>query len=97
MIHEDERRILEDFPEGKILTIKEDSIVGKHYHKIKTEIFYLVNGSGFVTLDGVRSQIELSKPMFIPPLTKHEFELKAGSVLLGFCSHPYNSDDDIKY
>jgi len=97
MIHEDERRILEDFAEGKILILKKDAVVGHHYHAIKTEIFYLVKGSGTMILDGIVNNIHLNEPILIKPLTKHEFNLTAGSVLLGFCSHLYNPEDDIKY
>jgi mannose-6-phosphate isomerase-like protein (cupin superfamily) len=97
MTHEDERRILEDFAEGKILTLKKDSSVGRHFHKIKTEIFYLIKGGGFVILDGVKKDIIINDPITILPFTKHEFHLRDGSVLLGFCSHEYNSEDDIRY
>lgn len=97
MIHEDDRRILEDFAEGKILTLKKDATVGKHYHNVKQEIFYLVKGGGTMVLDGVESEFKLNEPVVIEPGIRHEFHLKAGSVLLGFCSHPYNPADDVRY
>lgn len=93
-INEDDRRVLKSFPEGKLLQIKQDCIVGKHYHKIKTEYFVLVEGAAELRT-GLKSEImEIGKLIKVPPLIYHEFHIKKGSVLLGLCSHPYDKTDD---
>lgn len=103
MIHEDERRILESFPEAKIIKVKQDTVIGQHYHKIKTEHFILLTGKCDLivsTVDGIRmyGKIKMKKGNIqtVPPNTYHEFHIKKDSVLLGFNSHPYDPTDDYK-
>lgn len=99
MTHEDERRILEEWPEGKLITAKKDCTLGNHYHKIKTEKFILV--SGFASMStwasgrtGKTKQMVIGQLYTITPNTWHGFDLVAGSVLLGLCSHPYDPTDE---
>lgn len=97
VINEDDRRKLTAFPEGKMLEIKQDCIVGGHYHKIKTEYFVLTQGKCLLTIiHGVESltQMEIGKLYKILPFEFHSFNIKAGSVLIGLCSHPYDHQDD---
>lgn len=101
MIHEDERRILESFPEAKIIKVKQDCVIGEHYHKIKTEKFVLCEG--YCTISGIDNNgITFSEDMkigyfyTIEPLKYHVFNIKKDSVLLGFNSHPYDPTDDYK-
>lgn len=96
MIHEDNRRILEDWPEAKLITVKEDCILGNHYHKIKTEKFILVEGSCFALVDNNEYIFERGKLYTIYPGQLHQFELTAGSLLIGICSHAFNPEDDYK-
>lgn len=100
MIHEDERRTLEDWPEAKIITTKQDCTLGGHYHKVKTEKFILLSGKAKLiinTLVGdVGKAMKIGKLYTIDPNIKHSFELTAGSVLIGLCSHVYDPTDDYK-
>lgn len=100
MIHEDERRILEDWPEAKIITAKNDCILGGHYHKIKTEKFILVSGKARLVINtmvgDVGKAMKLGFMYTIQPNTPHTFELTKGSVLIGLCSHPFDPSDDYK-
>jgi D-lyxose ketol-isomerase len=100
MIHEDNRRILEDWPEAKIITAKEDCTLGNHYHKIKTEKFILISGESLMiihTLYGnVKHKMKRGELYDMPPNTKHSFELKAGSVMIGLCSHAFDPTDDYR-
>jgi len=96
LINEDDRRLLYSFPEGKMLYIKKDCIVGKHYHKIKTEYFILSKGKCLMIIDGKKSNMVIGKLYQINPLQLHEFNIKGGSVLIGLNSHPYNPEDDYK-
>jgi mannose-6-phosphate isomerase-like protein (cupin superfamily) len=94
MIHEDERRTLEDWPEAKIITAKQDCVLGNHYHKIKTEKFIAVEGDIVMITDGRKTVMEKGVMYTVEPLVHHSFVLKSGSVLLGICSHTYNASDD---
>lgn len=97
-VNEDKRRRLTAFREGKLLEIKEDCEVGKHYHKIKTEYFVLCKGEGYVEIINSEemsiSNLIIGELITILPLTNHKFSLKAGSVLIGLCTHPYDPKDD---
>lgn len=100
MIHEDDRRILEDWPEAKVITAKKDCVLGGHYHKIKTEKFILFNGKAKLIINtmvgDVGKAMKIGKLYTIEPNIKHSFELKEGSVLIGLCSHVYDATDDYK-
>lgn len=92
MIHEDDRRILESYPEAKIITAKKTCIIGQHYHKIKTEKFILNYGN--CKLNG--NEMQKGLIYTIEPGTHHSFEITEGSILLGFNSHPYDPTDDYR-
>lgn len=100
MIHEDERRILEDWPEAKVITAKQDCILGDHYHKIKTEKFILVHGNATLiySYDSGNGQKPMQKGVIytVEPNVRHTFLLTAESVLVGLCSHPYDPTDDYR-
>lgn len=97
MIHEDERRILEDWPEAKIITAKKDCVLGNHYHKMKTEKFILISGIINYKLNNEpKTELEWGQVLTVDPGVKHMFEMRAGSSMIGICSHPYNPIDDYK-
>jgi len=108
MRHEDDRRLLIDFERKsettKVLFVKMDSTVGQHYHKVKTEMFFLTAGEAVLTLEDSRDgRREYSEPMTLGdmftvlPFHAHRFDLKEGSVLVCMVSHPYDSTDDYEY
>lgn len=100
MIHEDERRTLEDWPEAKIITAKTDCILGGHYHKIKTEKFILISGKAKMVINtligDVSKAMKVGKVYTIDPNIKHSFILTKDTVLIGLCSHPFDITDDYK-
>ena len=96
MIHEDNRRILEDWPEAKFITAKQDCILGDHYHKVKTEKFILVKGECTAAIGSDFIIMKIGQLYTIEPNTRHTFELTAGSVLIGLCSRAYDPQDDCK-
>lgn len=96
MIHEDERRILESYPEAKIITAKKDTTIGKHYHKVKTEKFILIHGECEIVRNGFSEDMAKCFVYEVIPNTFHEFHIKKDSILLGFNSHPYDPTDDYK-
>lgn len=92
-IHEDSRRRLIDFgswAETKVLTCKEDCIIGNHYHKLKTEMFYILDG--LVIYDGV--DYIPGMVINVPAFKYHSFNCKAGTRILGFASKPYDKTDE---
>lgn len=98
MIHEDERRILEDWPCAEMKTIRAKKLcsVGNHYHKIKTERFILSQGWAELTIEGILIPMKIGVIHEIRPGERHSFELSADAILIGLCSHPYDPTDDYK-
>lgn len=103
MIHEDERRILESFPEAKIIKVKQDCVIGEHYHKIKTEFFILCEGRCTLRYKNVLDddrfhlhEMPIGNLTIILPHSYHEFYIEKDSVLIGINSHPYDPSDDYK-
>jgi len=94
MIHEDERRVLEDWPEAKIITAKKDCVLGRHLHKIKTERFVLVSGKAVMQREHEFFDMEIGGLYEVEPEVFHSFSLTKGSVLIGICSHSYDKSDD---
>jgi len=105
MTHEDNRRVLVDVenPEGgriKIVIAKKDCILGKHYHKIKTEIFTLSHGEADVRYRDInKKRFKTAKllpgnTIVITPDTLHEFFIRKGSVLLCHVDRDYDPSDD---
>ena len=77
-----------------MLEIKDDCVVGGHYHKLKTEYFILTYGECEMSIDNYTVKMELGKLYKIFPFEHHTFNIRAGSVLIGLCSHPYDPKDD---
>lgn len=100
--HEDDRRVLtewvRDFPlrTCKALEVKQDSILGDHFHKEKDEVFYLLKGSGFVTLDSDRTELKVGDVIYAARGVKHTFELAKDSILLEAGNKPFDPTDDYK-
>lgn len=101
MKHEDNRRILTEFGNGKdwkvckVIQTKEDCVLGKHYHREKDESFMLVRGKGEVKITKQFEDMELFKEYYVPAGTIHEFYLTKGSILVGLCSKEFNPNDEI--
>lgn len=94
--HEDERRTLTSFPEGKLIVAKKDTTLGGHYHKRKTERFVLASGTATMTVDGKAGRMFEGVIYEVKPGELHSFELTAGSVMIGLNSEPYDPSDDYR-
>lgn len=100
--HEDDRRILTEWISNsevrtcKILEVKQDSVLGNHYHNKKVDTFYLLKGYGTykigdeegIMYEGKCLRAEIGQP--------HTFSLRAGSILLESASTPYDKEDEIQ-
>lgn len=67
------RRAFTD-PENTVATlhlveVKQDA--NAHYHKQHTEIYYILEGEGFLELDGDRVPVRPGTAVLIPPGVKH--------------------------
>jgi mannose-6-phosphate isomerase-like protein (cupin superfamily) len=101
--HSDERRDLVSFPEAKLIAVKKDSVIGRHYHLKKTEKFILSEGTGDLHLRAPQAgapleivPMQIGRIYVIEPRWFHEFHLKKGSVLIGLNSLPYDPSDDYR-
>lgn len=100
--HEDNRRTLvewiKDFPvrSCKVVITKSIQDIGDHYHNDKDEIFYLLKGSGILTLDGRTETFKEGDTAFIPRGSRHTFRLEEGAIMLGAGTKPYDEHDEHK-
>lgn len=100
--HEDNRRILvewiKDFPirTCKVLIIKEDCILGSHYHNKKIDTFYLLKGVGEYKIgDNEWTELKEEDCLRAELGVPHSFKLKSGSILLEASTTPYDKEDEI--
>jgi hypothetical protein len=112
--HEDARRALMTIFNGdlgdfvarqvKIARVKQDSVLGGHYHDYR-ELFYLLAGQAQFDLKCVRTGEQDTKILvpewriLIPPLVAHKVAIVQGSILVGLTEQQYVSaaQNDHKY
>jgi mannose-6-phosphate isomerase-like protein (cupin superfamily) len=100
---EDKRRTLATLFNGeftakqaKVLEIKEDSVLGSHYHNY-AELYYLHSGNATFEAQDIETKESKTIHMvpgdevLIPPNIAHKVNIKKGSVLIGFTEEPYQS------
>lgn len=51
------------------MKLKEDTV--PHYHKKTTEIYVVLEGEGYVELDGQRIPVKPFTAVYIPPMCRH--------------------------
>ena len=100
--HEDNRRMLfewiGDYPitTCKAIIMKEDGVLGNHYHNIKRDFFFLLKGEGHYKIGDTVGQLKEYDCLTAPPTVPHTFSLKAGSILLEASTTPYNKEDELQ-
>ena len=67
----------------------------RHYHRQSEEIYYLVEGSGEIELDGERRDVVPGDAILIPPGAWHQIRADEGHELrfLCCCAPPYRHED----
>jgi quercetin dioxygenase-like cupin family protein len=66
----------------------------RHYHREAEEIYYVVEGSGEMELDGDRRRIGVGDAVLIPPGAWHEITADGdGCRFLCCCAPPYRHED----
>ncbi len=75
-------------------TLEPGQATQRHYHAETEEIYYLVEGSGEMELDGDRRTVWPGDAILIPPAAWHQ--IRAGEERLRFlccCAPPYRHED----
>ena len=98
--HEDARRVLQSFPEAKLITAKMDTTIGGHYHQLKTEHFVLCSGTGQLRTrcrdEEMIIDMDIGEIYTVAPQVYHEFTLSEGSIMIGLNSRAYDPADDYR-
>lgn len=76
-------------------TIEAGTATTRHHHRVSEELYYLLEGSGTMELDGETRPVGAGDAVLIPPGAWHQIRADAGArvVLLCCCSPPYSHDD----
>ncbi len=64
----------------------------EHYHKAATEIYYVLEGEGFVRLDGVDQPVRKGSVVHIPPGVVHGAKGRMRVLVVGI---PTMAEDDL--
>jgi mannose-6-phosphate isomerase-like protein (cupin superfamily) len=66
----------------------------RHYHAESEELYYVVEGSGEMELDGERRQVAVGDAVLIPPGARHQIRAYAeGLRFLCCCAPAYRHED----
>ena len=80
-------------------SLAEATLVGgqateRHYHAQSEEIYYVVEGSGEMELDGERQQVGVGDAVLIPPGARHQIRADAEGLRFLCCCAPAYRDED---
>lgn len=99
--HEDRRRVLveyikdQPFRTSKVMYVNDENVpLGKHYHKLKDDIFFLVKGFGKYEIDGKREIMNEGDCIYVKAGQVHAFSLLRGSILIESSTLPYDKGDE---
>ena len=72
-------------------------VTKEHYHKEITEVYYVLNGSIAVKIDGKAESLEKGSLIMIYPNTKHKAwkTSKENAEILVVCCPPWSEEDEI--
>ena len=75
-------------------TLAPDQATERHYHAESEEIYYVVEGSGEMELDGDRRQVAVGHAVLIPPGARHQIRADGeGLRFLCCCAPAYRHED----
>lgn len=78
---------------GKLLWLNRGYQCSLHYHKIKHETFYLLDGLVWMTVNGTSFLLQPGESVEIEPCTQHRFAGRQNSLILEVSTH--HDDDDV--
>ena len=77
-------------------TVAPGQATERHYHRESEELYYVLDGSGELDLDGERRAVGPGDAVLIPPGARHSFTGGAeGARFLCCCAPPYSHDDTV--
>ena len=79
-----------------VATLEPGGWLGLHRHA-PPEIYYVLSGTGIVTLDGKEAPIKAGSAVFIPGMAEHGIRQTGGDVLRLFYAFPVDSFDGVEY
>jgi mannose-6-phosphate isomerase-like protein (cupin superfamily) len=65
----------------------------RHYHKLAEEIYFILEGSGVMEIDGDTSEVKEGDAILIPRNAWHQITAKRPLRFLCCCAPPYAHDD----
>ena len=76
-------------------TLEPGQATERHYHGETEEIYYVVEGTGEMELDGERRQVTVGDAVLIPPGAWHQIRADQAEPLrfLCCCAPPYRHED----
>ena len=78
---------------GKLLYLKQGAQCSHHYHPVKKETFYVIQGSLSLTIEGKESMMNpLTQPKTIMPGQKHFFKGITEAVIMETSTHHDDKD-----
>jgi quercetin dioxygenase-like cupin family protein len=79
-----------------VAELKPNGWLGLHRHT-PAEIYYVLEGCGTVTLDGIAQEVEAGSAVFIPGDCEHGIVNSGDTVLRFLYAFPVNSFSDVEY
>jgi mannose-6-phosphate isomerase-like protein (cupin superfamily) len=100
----DERYLRFRAEQGEVKFVKNDSVLGGHYHNY-SEFFYLLRGAAVFRTREIFAETDTQVQMrpfdsiFIPEKRAHIVDITKGSILIGLTEKPYVSpqENDIPF
>jgi mannose-6-phosphate isomerase-like protein (cupin superfamily) len=76
-------------------TLPPDGATERHYHRLSEELYYVVEGSGEMEVDGERAVVSPGDAVLIPAGAWHQIRANADGELrfLCCCAPPYSHED----
>jgi mannose-6-phosphate isomerase-like protein (cupin superfamily) len=65
----------------------------RHYHKASEELYFLLEGTGIMEIDGASREVGPGDAILIPPGAWHQLTASASLRFLCCCAPPYSHDD----
>ena len=65
----------------------------RHYHKVSEEIYFILEGSGLMEIDGETQPVQPGAAILIPPHAWHQITAEKPLRFLCCCAPPYSHED----
>lgn len=79
----------------KRMTLKPGCQCSLHYHNIKDETFYIVEGELLLSVDGINHRLQVGDYYRIKPGSLHRFKSANNSPVVFLESSSYHDDNDV--